>query len=105
MIKNGTSDDICITDIYINALTTAHLFILPGLNVPCGTGLFIKSPEELLQNIVNVGSDVYQFAGLVYEVVSNFSLRSKRKLTPDDRFSPAEDLFIGYLLGGLYELL
>lgn len=71
MIKNSTSDDICIGDIYINILTMAHLFIHPGLNVPCSTGSLIKSPEELLQNIVNAGSDVYQFAGLVYEVLFN----------------------------------
>lgn len=103
MVTNGTNADICLTDTSINTLTTAHLYITPGLNVPSGTGLFIKSPEELRQNIVNVSSEVYQFAGLVYEVMSIcFSRGLNNKLMNDDRSSPVEDLFIGYLLRKLY---
>lgn len=71
MIKNGASNDICLTDIQTNSLTMLQIFIHTGSSMPCGTGFLIKSPEELQHNILNAASDVYQFAGLVYEVGFN----------------------------------
>lgn len=94
MIKNGTNGDICITDVSINLLT--RLFTHAGLTMPCGTGLYIKGPEELQTNTVNAGTDVYQFAGLVYEVTPNISTFPS-KLTLDSRHLLAGGLLIGYL--------
>ena len=73
MIKNDASHDICIVDVHINQTMMSHMHA-----TSTGSDFLIKGPEELQHHIVNAASDVYQIAGLMYEVVFN-SLPQKFK--------------------------
>ena len=70
MIKDDASHDICIVDVHINQTMMSHMH-----GSSTGSDFLIKGPEELQHHIVNAASDVYQFAGLMFEVIFNSLLQ------------------------------